>query len=102
MSNVVHSISVADASDPLSSADRLEMVLKKAVAYGAGSGAGASVAVAVSGLRLPASYAVFVGSSADATAYVTNQTNSGFTLNVSPRLAANTLAAGSMSLLILA
>lgn len=99
MSNDVHTISVADASDPLAQPDRLIMVLKKAVAYPAGAGAGAASVVNVTGLRLPLNYAVFSGASG---AYVdiSAQTNTGFTMTVTPR--SGTLAAGSASLLILA
>lgn len=102
MANDVHTISVADASDPLAQPDRLGAVIKKSVAYGAGGGAGASVTAALTGLRLPAAYAVFVGSMpADATAFVTSRTQAGLTLNVQPRLASATLAAGAVDLLIL-
>ncbi len=102
MANDVHTVSVADASDALAQPDRLGVVLKKSIPYGAGGGAHRSTrAAALTGLRLPATYAVFVGGlPADATAFVTSRTQSGLTLNVQPRLASATLSAGTVDLLI--
>jgi hypothetical protein len=97
----MHTISVLDLANGFARADRIIMGLIT-VSYGAGGGAGAAVTAAVTLGDLPATYSVFTGASADATAYVSAQTSTGFTLNVSPRLAANTLAAGSMKVLILA
>ena len=102
MANDLHTVSVPDASDPLAQSDRIIMLLKKAFANGVGSGAGAALAVPVTGLRLPASYAVFVNPSQDATHWISNRTQTGFTVNLAPRLAANTLAAGTFDLLVLA
>lgn len=102
MAQDLHTVAVSDASDALAQADRLFMLLKKAFANGAGSGAGAALAVPISGLRLPAFYAVFVNPGQDATWYITNRTQAGFTVNLAPRLAANTLAAGTFDLLVLA
>jgi hypothetical protein len=70
------------------------------VANAPGSGAGASVTTAVSGLRLPPVYVVQVAASQDAVAFVTGKTASGFSVTLSPRLAANTLAAGTFDVLI--
>jgi hypothetical protein len=72
------------------------------VANAAGSGAGASVAVAVTGLQLPAKYNVVVDPGQDATWYISAKTQTGFTVNLQPRLAANTLAAGAINLTITA
>ena len=49
-----------------------------------------------------ANYNVFVSPNQDAVAYVTGKTNSGFNVVLNPRLAANTLAAGTFDLLVLA
>lgn len=97
----LHTISLKDGSD-LSRSDRLEMYLKAQIANAAGGGAGQSVTVAVSVKNLPAKYAVFVSPSQDATWWITNRTQSGFTINLAPRLAANTLAVGTLDLLVLA
>jgi hypothetical protein len=72
-----------------------------AIANAAGGSAGASVAVSVLAQEsvLPPSgqYAVSVQLSQDATYYVTGQSFAGFTVNIQPRLAANTLAAGTFN-----
>jgi hypothetical protein len=72
------------------------------VANLAGSGAGASVTTAISGMQLPASYAVLVVPSQDAVCYVTSKTKTGFSVVMNPRLAANQLAAGTFDVLIVA
>lgn len=102
MSKVVHSVSVMPGSDALAFEDRVVTLLKKQLANAAGGSAGASVAVAVSGLQLPPKYSVFVTPSQDATFWISNRTQTGFTVNLSPRLAANTLAAGTIDLLVIA
>jgi len=73
-----------------------------AVANLAGSGAGASVTTAISGLQLPANYAVNVTPSQDAVCYVTSKTKTGFSVVMNPRLAANQLAAGTFDVTIIA
>lgn len=63
--------------------------------------AGQPSQLTVSGLNLPTNYAVQIGDlGQDATAYTSSRTNSGFTLNISPRLAASSLAAGKVDLTI--
>ncbi len=66
------------------------------------SAAGASSAMDITGMTLPASYAVQVEPNSDATAWVTAKTQPGFIVNFSPRLAASTLAAGTADITILA
>ena len=58
---------------------------------------GASVTTAITGLTLPANsnYGVIVTPNQDAVAYVTSKTTTGFSVVLNPRLAANTLAAGT-------
>ncbi|PRF55333.1 hypothetical protein [Burkholderia multivorans] len=72
------------------------------VSTAAGSGAGASVSVPISGLSLPPNYAVSVNPGQDATWFVSAKTQSGFTVTLNPRLAANTLAAGAIDVIITA
>ena len=47
-------------------------------------------------------YTVILSPIEDCTYFITNKTTVGFTLNVSPRLAANALAGGSVEILLLA
>jgi hypothetical protein len=83
--------------------DRMKVWNLPGQANVAGGSAGASVTTAVSvpNVALPAEYSVLVGGlSQDATAYVTGRTASGFNVVLEPRLAANTLAAGTFDVLI--
>jgi hypothetical protein len=66
------------------------------------SAAGNGSAFDVAGLRLPATYSVIPSLDQDCTVYITNRTQTGFRVNVAPRLAASTLAAGTLDLLIAA
>lgn len=67
------------------------------VANAAGGGAGASVTVVVSGLKnLPTNFGVVVNPGQDATWWISAKSATGFTINLSPRLAANTLASGTI------
>lgn len=100
MSFPVHTVQVKKGSD-LNRVDQLDVYLKKQIANAAGSGAGAAVTLAVA-VSLPAKYAVFVSPSQDATWWITNRTQAGFTINLAPRLAANTLAVGTLDLMVVA
>lgn len=51
---------------------------------------------------LPAVYGVQATVDQDATVYITGRTQAGFTVNIAPRLAASTLAAGAVDLFIVA
>ncbi|HEX7854454.1 MAG TPA: hypothetical protein VF503_12235 [Sphingobium sp.] len=102
MSKVVHSVSLLPGFDPTSFEDRLILGVKKALANVAGGSAGASVTVVLTGLSLPKNYTVFVSPGQDATWWISARTQSGFTVNLSPRLAANTLAAGTIDILVVA
>jgi hypothetical protein len=99
MSKFLHTVGVIAGADPGWS-DHARLGAIFAQAYGAGGGAGQAVTAAVTGLKLPPNYAVLPSPGADVTVYVTNKTASGFTLNILPRLAANTVAAGSVDLVI--
>lgn len=102
MAKDLHTVAVPSQSDPLANEDRVILLVKKALANAAGSGAGAAVTIPVTGLQLPASYAVQVTPSQDATAWISGRSQTGFTINLAPRLAANTLAAGTVDVVVLA
>jgi hypothetical protein len=97
-----HTIETPPGADRPILYDRIIYGRIGAVANAAGSGAGASVTTAVSGLELPASYTVVIMPSQDAVWYITNKTQSGFSVVMNPRLAANTLAIGTFDVLIFA
>ena len=98
----IHTVSLLPGTT-LARTDRLILGALSGVASAAGGSAGAAVTVPVSFPgSLPANYAVIVTASQDATAYVTAKTASGFSVVLSPRLAANTLAAGTFDTVVLA
>lgn len=92
-----HTVSVIPGAAPALS-DRFFMGIIP-VPYGAGA-MGSTVSVPVTGLSLPPTSMFFVSVGVDATAFVSAVTANGFTLNVQPRLATATLAAGSVGVLI--
>lgn len=100
----LHIIEPVDGSQHALS-DRLNVGVLRDVAFAAGGGAGLASTVTVdaaliSGLKLPPNYAVQVTPNKDAIAYVTGKSATGFTVTIYPRLAANTLAAGTMDIWI--
>ena len=97
----LHTIEVPGGVTPQKN-DRIVIGNLPNVANAAGTGAGASVTVSVTGLSLPAAYGVSVEPSQDANCFVTNKTSSGFTVTMNPRLATNTLAAGTLDIIIIA
>lgn len=97
----VHTVEVPDGLS-LQNSDRLVAGALTAVANLAGGGAGQSVATAVTGLSLPPKYQVIIEPGQDATWWITAKTSGGFTVNLVPRLAANTLSAGAFNALIIA
>lgn len=99
MSQVLHSIESPDKLAP-ALGDRVVLGVKTGQANVAGSGAGAEVTIAVTGLQLPPSYAVLVTPGQDATWYITGKSAAGFTIHLAPRLAANTLASGSVDYVV--
>ncbi|MBJ9663185.1 hypothetical protein EFP18_12150 [Burkholderia glumae] len=98
----IHTVEVLPGSNPPAQPDRVAVALLTAVATAAGSGAGAAVTTAITGLALPATYSVQVTPNQDAVAYVTSKSQSGFSVVLNPRLAANTLAAGTVDITIFA
>ena len=102
MPKQVHAIEFADSSAGPTQSDRVKQWTAFAVANVAGGSAGAAVAVAVAvpavaGLPASGAYFVDVELGQDATYYITGKSATGFTVNLLPRLAANTLAAGSFN-----
>lgn len=97
----VHTTEQIDGGD-FNRQDRVIMGMLADVANAAGGGAGTSVTTPVAMTGLPASYAVHVTPSQDATFYVTNKTTAGFDVVLTPRLAANTLAAGTFDVVVIA
>lgn len=70
--------------------------------YTVGASAGAASTIAVAWTEpVPTPYAVVMSPVEDSTYFITAKTTVGFTLNVAPRLAASTLAGGSVELIIL-
>jgi len=98
----VHTLDVAPGSSPTAQPDRVVLAILENVATAAGGGAGASVTTPISGLQLPANYVVQVTPNQDAVPYVTSKTSGGFNVVLNPRLAANTLVAGTVDITILA
>ena len=99
----IHTLKMPDGAGPSAEAGALMVGMQLSVANAVGGGAGQAVTVAVTGLKnLPAKYGVMVSPGQDATWFVSSKTSTGFTVTLNPRLAANTLAAGTIDLLIFA
>lgn len=82
--------------------DRTILGISIGLANAAGGGAGAAVTTAVTfAEQLPPTYTVLVQPNQDATAFVTSKTSNGFSVTLTPRLAANTLAAGTFDVVLL-
>lgn len=98
----IHTVEIAPGAVP-TYVDRILWGALLDQATPAGSGAGAAVTLNVTGLsNLPAHYGVVVNPQQDATWLVSGKSPSGFTVTLNPRLAANTLAAGAVDILIFA
>lgn len=96
---VVHHIETPAGSAPNTN-DRVVIGTLADVANGAGGGAGLSVTVSVAMAGLPAKYSVSVTPNQDAVAFVTNKASTGFDVTLNPRLAANTLSAGTFDVTV--
>jgi hypothetical protein len=97
----LHIVEVPNGFAAPTQQDRLRVGMMYGVANGAGSaGATVQVAVTVPGDVLPANGDYFVDYDlpADYTAFTTAKTAAGFTVNLQPRLAANSVAAGVFNL----
>ena len=98
----VHAVDVIAGSNA-SRKDRVYAGMSQAVANAAGGGAGLAVTTTVtfpSG-ALPANYSIAVDPHQDATWFTGNRTATSFDVTLTPRLAANTLAAGTFDVIIL-
>jgi hypothetical protein len=98
----VHTVSIPGGQS--AKKDRIICGQQNGVANAAGGSAGAAVvtAVAFPTNSLPPSYAVVVNPGQDATWWVDGKTQSGFNVHMLPRLAANTLAAGTFDVIVVA
>lgn len=101
MARDLHTVAVIDGST-LSREDRLILALLPQQAHAIGSGAGVAQTIVVTGLNLPAVYGVQAVPSQDATVWITARTQAGFTVNIAPRLAATTLAVGTVDIMVFA
>ncbi|WP_293857254.1 hypothetical protein [uncultured Alsobacter sp.] len=99
----IQRVEMTGSAQALAQQDRLICAIKKAVANAIGGGAGQSVATAVAfDEPLPAAYTVHVTPGQDCTWWISARTTTGFTVNLAPRLAANTLAAGTFDVTVFA
>ena len=98
---VVHSVDIPAGSTPVTT-DRVTVGSQMDVPNLAGGSAGAAVTTAVVMAGLPAKYAVSITPDQDAVFYVTAKTQDGFNVVLNPRLAANTLAAGTFDVTVTA
>ena len=97
-----HRLSQLDGSAAAFS-DKLIIGTLIGVANVVGSGNGASVSTVVSFAEpLPPSFGAIISPHQDAVGFITSITTSGFTVVLNPRLATNTLAAGTFDVLIYA
>ena len=101
MSKIFHAIELKKGSQNANN-DGIVMGIQPNIANAAGGAAGAAVVTAVAFANLPANYAVNVTPGQDATAFVSGKTASGFNVTLTPRLATNTLAAGTFDVTVLA
>jgi hypothetical protein len=93
----MHTIETVDGATPLARPDRL--VIAHLPSFpNAGAAEGASVTVTVSGLTLPATYAVHALPSQPAIVSVGSKTNSGFVLTLTPVSSTETLVAGTIDI----
>jgi hypothetical protein len=101
----IHTIEVMSGSAPTQQQDRLKYWTQYGLANVVGGGAGLAVVTAVAvpaaaGLPANGNYIVDVEASQDCTAFVSSKTATGFNVTLTPRLAANTLAAGTFNVQI--
>lgn len=102
----LHTVELIPGTNP-GMKDRVRLGFFPGIATTIGGGAGQSVTLTVNatlipGLSLPPAYNVHVTPNQDAVCFVTNKTASGFTVTLNPRLAANTLAAGTVDIEVVA
>lgn len=96
----IHTLNFIDKSN-LSHQDQV-VAFKDTVANVIGGSAGAAVTTAVAFVEpVKTPYQVFATPNQDAVAHVTNKTAMGFDLVLRPRLATDTLAVGTVDVLVL-
>lgn len=97
----LHTLEVPDGAFGFNQKGRALMGCGLSLANAAGSGAGLPVSIMVTGIKgLPVNFCVLVNPGQDATWFVSNKTATGFMITLTPRLAANTLAAGVIDWLL--
>ena len=101
MGIAVHTVEFVNGSNGFSRTDRVFMGLMT-VPYAAGGSAGASVSATAIVGDLPATAQFFFSDSADVTSFIASNVSGTLTITVEPRLASETVAAGSVGLLIVA
>ena len=100
-----HSIDAVEGFNEFAYVDRAMIGLNLNVAYAAAGGVNTPVTASVTiptSAGLPANYAVFYEAGADVIVWFTAKSATGFTVNVGPRLSTDTVAAGTVNLLIVA
>ncbi|MGH8220900.1 MAG: hypothetical protein ACREUT_20385 [Steroidobacteraceae bacterium] len=97
----LHTVELPAPTAPAQS-DRLIVAMQKQVANASGADGAAVTTTVTFDEPLPAQYVPVVNPGQDATWYVTNRTTDGFDVVLTPRLAANALAAGHFDVAILA
>lgn len=103
MSLPIHTVDIASGGYGFANKDKIIAAAAFGVANAAGGSAGAAVTVVVTGLSgLPANYGVVVNPGQDATWFIDTKTSTGFTIHLLPRLAANTLSAGTIDWFLVA
>jgi len=104
----VHTLTVVDpvagtVGKGLVDSGKILFAKLSSVANLAGGGAGQAVTTTVTlDKQLPAEFTVVVNPGQDATWYVNNKTANSFDVVLNPRLAANTLSAGTFDLVLFA
>lgn len=97
----IHTFEAPDGGANFANQDRVIL----ATATVANSSGGAGATVSVTGFQslftnLPASYAVLFDCGQDVVAFATSKTSTGFTVSVNPRLAANSVASGNVTAIV--
>ena len=99
----VHTIEQIGNASNFARTDRVFIAAYPKTANAVGSGAGVAVTTPFTGLELPANYSVIVsGLSQTAFVTVTNRTNTGFSVVLTPIASGVTLAAGTFDVIVVA
>lgn len=98
-----HRLSVLDSPTAAQFTDKVLMAQQLDIATAAGGGAGQTVATVVTFPEaLPAGYQVVVSPKLAVVWWITARTTFGFTVNIAPLLAATTLGASTVDVLVIA